>query len=351
MHSPVGSAKTYRARGISAACGLALVAVMAFGMAEEVRAAAPSASPAPSQLFGVHPVQEGRTTLPGGHFSFALVPGQRISDGIVVVNFSSHPLRFHVYGADLLTATGGGLAPAQPAATMREVGAWIVVASPMITIGAHDQFTEEFTIRVPATASAGQHLGAVVAAADVGVTGQGTPIEARAALIAVVTVPGSVRPLAMLSALSGSGAGTGRFGFRIALSNTGNVLLTYAGWLTIDDAHGHLVARLPLTPTNAYVVPSGRVPLAAMWREPAALGDSYRATAIVTILANGKGVGTLTSQSLAVRFPSVVPSWFVALLALATLLMLILVAWAWRRAGRRQHPKAVRRVLGDGRVG
>src|SRR5579859_3723690 len=159
---------------MAAACGLALAAVMVLGRAEEVHAGPQPATPAPSELFGVHPAQEGRTTLPGGHFNFALVPGQRISDGIVVVNFSSHALRFHVYGADLLTATGGGLAPAQPTATMREVGAWIVVASPMITIPAHGQSTEAFTIRVPATASAGQHLGAVVAAADVGLTGEGT---------------------------------------------------------------------------------------------------------------------------------------------------------------------------------
>lgn len=351
MHSPVGLAETHRARAMSAACSVALFAITSIGMADEAHAAAPSVTPAPSELFGVHPVQEGRTTLPGGHFNLALVPGQRISDGIVVVNFSSHALRFHVYGADLLTAIGGGLAPAQPTATMREVGAWIAVSAPVIMIAAHSQSTDAFSIRVPATVSAGQHLGAVVAAADVGVTGQGTPIEARAALIAVVTVPGSVRPAAMLTALSGSATESGRFGFRITLSNTGNVLLTYVGSLTIDDSHGRMVTRLPLTPTNAYVVPSGRVPLAAMWREPAPPADSYRAQATITIFANGKPVGTLSSQSLAVLFPSVAPSWFVVVLALAILVMILLAAWAWRRFVRWQNPRGVRRVLGPGPVG
>jgi hypothetical protein len=325
--------------------------MMVTGMAGEVRAAAPSATPAPGELFGVHPVQEGRTTLPGGHFNFALVPGQRISDGIVVVNFSSHALRFHVYGADLLTATGGGLAPSQPTATMRGVGAWIAVSAPVIMIAAHGQTTDDFTLTVPNAAAPGQHLGAVVAAADVGVTAQGNPIEARAALIAVVTVPGAAHASARLTALLGSGTGSRQFGFRISVSNTGNVLLTYVGSVMIADANGHPIAKLALTPTNTYIVPGGLMPLAATWKEPAQPGEAYRAQATVTVLANGVPVGTLTSQSLAVLFAAVVPLWFVVVLALAILVMLILVAWAGRRVMRRQHPKPVRRVLGAGRVG
>ena len=351
MYSPIGFAETQRARAMPAACGLILIAIMAVGMAQEVRAAATSATPAPSELFGVHPVQEGRTTLPGGHFNFAVVPGQRMTDGIVVVNFSNHPLRFHVYGADLLTAIGGGLAPAQPTATMREVGAWIAVSAPVLTIAAHSQTTDDFVLTVPTAAAPGQHLGAVVAAADIEVTAQGNPIEARAALIAVVTVPGAAHPSARLSALSGSGTGSGHFAFRITVSNTGNLLLTYAGSVMIDDANGHPIGKLALTPTNAYVVPGGLMPLAATWKEPAAPAVAYRAQATVTILANGVPVGTLTSQSLAVLFPSAVPLWLLAGLALAILVVIVLAAWAGRRAMRRQRAKGVRRVLGTGPVG
>jgi hypothetical protein len=351
VHSPTGFAEKQRARAMPAACSLILIATMAVGMAQEVRAAAPSATPAPSELFGIHPVQEGRTTLPGGHFNFALVPGQRISDGIVVVNFSSHALRFHVYGADLLTAIGGGLAPAQPTATKREVGAWIAVSAPVLTIAAHSQTTDDFALTVPAAAAPGQHLGAVVAAADIGVTAQGNPIEARAALIAVVTVPGAAHPSARLTTLFGSGTGPRQFGFRITASNTGNVLLTYAGSVMIDDANGRPIAKLPLTPTNAYIVPGALLPLAATWKEPAQPAAAYRAQATVTVLANGVPVGTLTSQSLPVLFPSAVPLWLLAGLALVILVLIALAAWATRRLVRGQRPKHVRRELGTARVG
>jgi hypothetical protein len=334
-----------RVRALWAAFGIALMTTVAVGTADDARAATQSPTPAPSELFGVHPVQEGRTTLPGGHFNFALVPGQRISDAIVVENFSSHTLIFHVYGADLLTAIGGGFAPAQPSATMRAVGAWIVVSSPTLTITAHGQSTDGFTITVPVTVSPGQHLGAVVVAADIGATAQGTPIDARAALIAVVTVPGSVRASARLTPLSGSGAGSGRFGFGITLFNTGNVLLTYTASVTIDNAGGRDVAKLALTPTNAYVVPDGQVPLAALWKEPVPLAGTYRAQATVVVLANGVPVRTLTSQPFTVLFPSQLSPWLPVGLGLAILLVIVLGAWAARRRSVWQRRSAVRRPL------
>jgi hypothetical protein len=323
--------------------GVMLIATLAVNSHMPVLAADESPSAEPAQLFGVHPVQEGRTTLPGGHFNFALVSGQRIADAIVVENFSDHALRFHVYGADLLTATGGGLAPAQPTATMHEVGAWITVSVPTVSVGAHAQVADEFTLTVPVSVSSGQHLGAVVVAADVGVTPQGTPIQARAALIVVVTVPGAADASASLTALGGSDATPGQVGFTLTLSNSGNVLLTFAGVVTIDDAEGHRVATLPMTPSDTYVVPSGRVPLAAVWTEPAPLADMYRAEATVTVFANGKLVRALTSQSLALRFASNVPAYVPLTLGLAIGALIALALWIARSvAGRRQTRPAPR---------
>jgi hypothetical protein len=322
---------------MSAVGSFVVIAAFAVAPHETVRAAGESLSASPMQLFGVHPLQEGRTTLPGGHFNFALVPGQRVSDAVVVENFSARALRFQVYGSDLLTATGGGLAPAQPTATMREVGAWITVSVQAFTVAAHSQFTDHFTLKVPTRVSSGQHLGAVVTAADVGVTAQGDPIEARAALIAVVTVPGAAQPSARLTPLVGSDATAGQVGFGLTLANTGNVLLTYAGLVVIDDAEGHRVATLALTPTNAYVVPSGQTPLAGVWKEPTPLADTYRAEATVTIFANGKPIRTLTSQSLALRFASGVPVFVPVAITLAIAAMILLMVWIARSVAGRRH--------------
>ena len=82
-----------RARAMAAAGGIMLIAHLPLLRADSP-AQAHRRNTAPGQLFGVHPVQEGRTTLPGGHFNFALVAGQRISDGIVVENFSTSRAAF-----------------------------------------------------------------------------------------------------------------------------------------------------------------------------------------------------------------------------------------------------------------
>lgn len=332
------------ARAIASLSCLVVLVCLIVGTQPAARAAASSPSPDPAPLFGVHPVQQGRTTLPGGHYNFALVPGQSIADGIVVENFSQHAITVHVYGADLLTATGGGLAPAQPTATMREVGAWITVSAPMVTVPAHGQVTDNFTVALPTAVSSGQHLGAVVAAATVGLTAQGNPIEARVALITVVTVPGTVAASASLSPLLGSAATSGQIGFDITLSNTGNVLLTYTGSLSIDDGAGRRVATLPLSPTNGYVVPNGRVPLATSWKESISQAAMYRAQATVVILANGVPVRTLTSQPLALRFSSGTPLFLVAGVGLALVVMMLLATRAVRRRGRETHRTTPRRV-------
>jgi hypothetical protein len=322
---------------------LGCVALFAALSSPEIIDAAGATSPAagsnPGQLFGVHAVQQGNTTLPGGHFNFALLPGQSISDGIVVENFSDHALAFHVYGADLLTAAGGGLAPAQRTATMHAVGGWITVSAPTTSIPAHSQYTDNFTLTLPALVSPGEHLGAVVVAADVGLTPQGSTVEARTALITVVTVPGIAHPSATLNSLSASTATSGQIAFGITLSNAGNVLLTYTGSLMINDAHGHRVATLPLTPINAYVVPGGRVPLAAVWNTGAPTSEQFRAQATVTILAAGTPVATLTSQSLVLPSASEIPVVLILGLAVASI-GILLSTWFIRGRMLRRRSRA-----------
>jgi hypothetical protein len=271
-----------------------------------VAAASPTPDLTRPQLFGVHPLLQGQTTLPGGHFSFALVAGQTATDGVVVENFADQPLDFHIYGADLLTAVGGGLAPAQATDAMHEAGAWIVVATPRVTIPAHSRITSMFTISLPSAISPGEHLGALVAAALVGTSSQGSTIEARTALITNITVPGAISPSGRLGPLSRTPGMSRDVGFAIILSNTGNLLLTYVGSVDVLDRGGHTVASLSLAPASAYVVPGGHVGLDAVWPGLPSSG-TYSARATVTILAKGRPVATLTSQSLPLSFASPAP--------------------------------------------
>lgn len=324
-----------RVRALASLSCIAVSTLMSAGTSAVVDAAASPSAASPAQLLGVHPAEQGSTTLPGGHFNYALVAGQRVADAIVVENLSDQALTVHVYGADLLTAVGGGLAPAQPTATMHAVGAWIDVVAASITIAAHSQITDAFTVTVPGVASPGQHLGAVVASADAGTTAQGNPIEARVALIAVVTIPGVALASGTLTPLTVSPAGSGQPRFAITLANSGNVLLTYAGSLDITSDDGHHVVTIPLLPATAYVVPGGQVPLSAVWKEGGARTGGYRIQAQVVILADGAPVTTLSSQTLDFQIAAAFPT--LAVVGGVPVIALVLLLVAWFIGRRRRH--------------
>ncbi len=297
-------------------------------------AATPSPAPSPAQLFGVRPEKQGQTTLPGGHFNFALAADDHITDAMVVENFSDHSIAFSFYGADILSASGGGVAPAQATNVMHGVGAWMAVPNPKRTIGAHQEVTVPFTLTVPAGERPGQHLGAIVASADVGTTPTGSVIEARTALLVVVTLPGVASPSGRLGPLRVSPVAH-QFVFGITLTNTGNLLLTYVGSITVRDAAGRSVARRSLVPSSGYVVPAGVILLTATWDDALPQSSAYTARATVTILADGEPVGVLTSQILQLPAPSdaAILIVIVALGCLAFLLLLLALArWSRRRA-------------------
>jgi hypothetical protein len=330
--SPERPLNVTRVKALASLGCIALSTLLSIGTSGGVQAAA-TPSPSNAQLFGVHPVQQGSTTLPGGHFNFALIAGQRVTDGVVVENFSDHTLTVHVYGADLLTAAGGGFAPTQPTATLHEVGAWIVVSEPTLTIVAHGQATDTFTVSVPAMVSVGQHLGAVVASADAGASPQGNPIEARVALLTVVTVPGAARAAGMLTPLSVSSAAVG-LEFAIALSNTGNVLLTYTAALNITAPDGRRVSTISLQPVGAYVVPGGRVPLDALWKQSDVGAGDYHAQATIVIVADGKAAGRILSQDVDLEISGAFPTVAVIAGVLVVGLVLLLAVWLTHRRRR-----------------
>ena len=102
----------------------------------------------------------------------------------------------------------------------------------------------------------------------------------------MITVPGTANPSASLNALSRKTGNPDQLGFDITLSNTGNLLLTYAG--------------------------------------------------SVTVLADGAAVSTLHSQSLEISLSTASPLPLILAGGLACLLMLVLLTW-WMHRRRRSR--------------
>jgi hypothetical protein len=126
------------------------------------------------------------------------------------------------------------------------------------------------------------------------------------------------------------------------------VLLTYSGSVSVDDGVGHDAATLRLTPANAYVVPGGATPLAAVWAGKAPAPGTYRAQATVTIIADGVPVRTLTSQILVLRFASssaiVIP--IIAGIVVGVGAIILVLTELKRRSRRRRRRADAQSALG-----
>ncbi|MFJ6479730.1 MULTISPECIES: COG1470 family protein [unclassified Streptomyces] len=351
-----GATATHRARFRALWCllltGLLLTGLV-LALAPGAQAApAPVPSPAPPESaagapFGVQAGLYGLTTLTGGHFGYALKAGARIEDSAVIYNESDEARTFHVYGADVANAAGGGLAPAQEGQQMRAVGAWLKLDSEAtVTVQPKSKATVRFSLTVPDGTPPGSYLGSLVTALRTPAVSGGVNTETRIARLVELTVPGTADLQVSLSELEHRPVSGGEE-FTVTVRNTGNVLYTLAGTLNVTG--GSSARTVPLTPTGIYVIPGGSATITGRLADLPALGRRA-VTASVTATVPGGAAKTVDSNTVRLSyFP-----WLTAALTIGGLLALGLLfvitrerrrAWLRRRAAERTALRALRREL------
>ncbi|MER5778281.1 hypothetical protein ABT144_29095 [Streptomyces sp. NPDC002039] len=350
-----GAAATRRARFPALVWSLLLTGIV-LGPAPGAQAApAPAPSPAPPEPaagapFGVRAGLYGLTTLTGGHFGYALKAGARIEDSAVIYNQSDEARTFHLYGADVTHATGGGLAPAQEGQKMTAVGAWLKLDSEAtVTVQPKSRATVRFSLAVPDGTPPGSYVGSLVTSLRTPAVSGGVNTETRIARIVELRVPGEADLRVSLTALEHRPSGGGEE-FTVTVRNTGNVLYTFAGTLNITG--GGSPRTVPLTPAGIYVIPGGTATVTGRLTDLPAVGR-LEVTAGVTATVPGGAVKTVNSNTVRLScFP-----WLMATLAVGVLLSLGLVLFvtrerrrAWRRcrAEERTALRALRRELRAG---
>ncbi|MBP0937379.1 hypothetical protein J0X20_27715 [Streptomyces sp. KCTC 0041BP] len=249
----------------------------------------------------------GLTTLTGGHFGYALKAGARIEDSAVIHNESDEARTFHVYGADVSNAAGGGLAPAQEGQRMRAVGAWLKLDSEAtVTVRPKSSATVRFSLAVPDGTPPGSYLGSLVTALRTPAVSGQVNTETRIARLVQLTVPGTADLQVSLTELEHRPAG-GDEEFTVTVRNTGNVLYTFAGTLNVTG--GGSTRTVPLTPTGIYVIPGGSATITGRLAGLPALGRRA-VTASVTATVPGGAAKTVESNTVRLScFP-----WLVAAL-------------------------------------
>jgi len=248
------------------ACRLSTVALI-LGALLNLPAVRP-ASAASNGLWSVFPTSvHGQS--PRAFFHPTLMPGVRYADSLTVANYTGAPLTFHLYGADAINARGGGLSVRRRTDTQTDMGKWIKLPYPELTVAARSSTVVPFTILPPPRANPGDHVGGIVAEET-----QGTASHSGSVPITVLEavgvrvygrVVGPLHPqLAVEHAtLSLKSSGATQFGgsvdaeVRFTVTNPGNTVLSPVATVQLTTPFGTAAQRTltigQLLPGNSLV--------------------------------------------------------------------------------------------------
>lgn len=285
------------------------------------------------------------TTADGGadtrtRLDLQLDPGATVHDQVLVANASTAEQTFKVYAADAFNTADGGYDVLTAATPSTDVGTWVTMAAPTVTVPALGTAVVGFDVVAPADASPGDHSGGIVVSlATVAAGNDGVVIDSRVAVRLSVRVSGELTPALEVRNVSASSSGSlVPFGASTAtvkydLVNTGNVKIVGTPRVRVTGPLG--TARTEVTPSNtAEVLPGqsfvvetevpGIAPLVLM-----------KATVDVEMVA-APGPQTevpLTSSTAHGYFPAVPWTGLLVLLLAAGAVVLVV----WRRRKRRQE--------------
>ncbi|WP_422771328.1 WxL protein peptidoglycan domain-containing protein [Plantactinospora sp. WMMC1484] len=202
----------------------------------------PTPTPAPSGSVSVRPapvtwgVTPSSRTGPNGRASFGykLDPGATVTDYVAVTNHSTRPLTLSLYASDAVTTPQGGFDLLPGGQRPVDVGSWVRLTAPTLTIPSTSRMDVPFTLTVPENATPGDHVGGIVASlAATSADGQGNQVavDHRVGARIYLRVTGALRPALALEDLrvdhraSGNPFAGGEVVARATIRNTGNVRL------------------------------------------------------------------------------------------------------------------------------
>ena len=285
------------------------------------------------------------------YFSFNASPGAQLTDHVAITNYSHRTVTLNAYSVDAATASNGAIAFDNKNAPRRQAGAWMAVGTPggtgTVRVKARATDILPIHILVPANASPGDHVGAVIVSLNGRITGSlgngttGARFEQRIAVRAVFRISGPVRPLLTIEGLKASYSGPidpfakGHVTVSYVVHNAGNVVLGGPQTVSVHGMFGstetapNLAAIEPLLPGASYAV-KVRVP---------AVYPEVRMTAKVAVDAEGlqgevnPGLHPATSS---VHFFAI--PWIVVVVLLLLILGLAGLVIRWRRRKHRVAP-------------
>jgi hypothetical protein len=299
-----------------------------------------------SATFGAGPANSHK---PDGrsYFNYDTSPGGRISDHIAVLNLTYHPEVLRVYSVDVVPGSNGSYLYQPRTAKRVATGAWIAVGTPHASglLRAPPRSTTVLPVhlRVPANATPGDHVGAIIVSLSSLVTGKGPTaqhlhLEQRIATRVLVRVSGPLHPQLSLTNLHARYAGSvnpfaaGTASVTYTVRNTGNAILGATQQVSVHGLFGSTSRARGLALIQP-LLPGGSITLTA---KVAGVWPEFLESAKVTIVPQsleGDANPGLHPVSSSVHFLAI--PWILVLVLL--LVILGFAGWRWRRRRRRSE--------------
>ena len=288
--------------------------------------------------FSLTPVTQAGSTTPRSDFSYALPPGQSLTDEFALSNYTDQPQSFFLYSSDGYNINPGGAFALRPRTYHNvEVGAWVTIPTSTYTVPARTTATFPFALHVPPNGSPGDHVGGIVALNF----GSATTTKGRVtfnirqglAVALYVRVSGPAHPgvaITRLGALSSEPAlafaeGNSRASVFFTIHNIGNLELRATANVKVKDIFGRTVKSF--RPVELSLIAPGAIftVIEPVWKSLPIAGPQHIVVSLVTNKA-----GTVSAGEDLWIFPWVI---------IAVLVAIILGVVVWWRLRRRRQPQ------------
>lgn len=328
-------------RGV-AGCIVAALVVLTLAASPTPR---PS-GPATDLRYGARAADPASREVSGLTFDHALEAGTSIEDAVEIINYGGQPVRFAIYGADLVPTGSGRTAPAARDVEVEGAGAWILPTRGSVDVPAYDSVLVPFTLRVPVGIVPGRHTAALLVEPMLVESNEMIVNRSRVSLRVEVEVLGDIDLGVHLGRL-GWGRGGREVDFRLPVTNTGNVTFVASGVVSVVGRGGDPLAEVALTPTDRALAPGASGSFSARWTDAPWFGRVTTRPVVAVDVGDRPPVEFIGDPVTIWLLP-----WSQILAALALIAMLAAVLLATRDPRRRWHERRLeeRQLIRDHRA-
>ncbi len=254
--------------------------------------------------------------------SYSAAPGQQIDDAVTLFNFSNVPLTFRLYATDAFNNVEGGFDLLSANQKPKDVGTWVTLPQENLALPPKSQATFPISIRVPATATPGDHAGAILASnATVGSSPDGkiVNVDRRTGSRVYVRVAGRLTPELVVSKVTTTYKASlnpfsGRNEVTYRVENQGNVRLGGRHRASASGLFG-LGGKSKKFSDLPELLPGQSVTLTASFNGLPASFLNFASVKVDPEDVDGKRIGVLSSSAAT----TAIPFTFIALGAIAAL--------------------------------